>query len=131
MDTSLYRVQGPSAWAEPLCSYSYSSLTSVERCPRQWQLLRSRYDRLDRFPARPNPAAVEGDIVHELLNRLFRTLAVRGMPPQGAAAFKEGVGAVEFSSAPGGNLGEPFDDRKINAIRRPQPAPCRPVPARS
>jgi hypothetical protein len=99
MDTLLYRVQGPSAWAEPPSSCSYTSLTSVERCPRQWQLLHSRYGNLDRFPARPNPAAVEGDIVHHILDRLFRTLAVRGMPAQGTAAFREGVGAVDIHNS--------------------------------
>jgi hypothetical protein len=96
METSLYRVQGPTAWASPPSAHSYSSLAAVERCPRRWQLLRSRYGSLDCFPARPTPAAVEGDIVHELLDRLFRALAVRGMPPPGTAPFREGVGAVDI-----------------------------------
>jgi hypothetical protein len=93
------RMTGPTAWAAPPASYSYSSLTAIDRCPRQWQLLHSPYGSLDRFPTRPHPAAVEGDIVHTVLDRLFRSLALQGMPPQGTAAFKEAVGAVDIHNS--------------------------------
>ena len=57
----------------------------VERCPLQWQLIHSRYGDLEGFPTRPNPAAVEGEIVHALIERLFRRLALAGFPEPGSA----------------------------------------------
>jgi len=95
MTHPLYQLLGPTAWATPPSSYSYSSLTAIERCPRQWQLAHSRYGDLARFPTRPHPAAVEGEIVHAVLDRLFKTLAVRGMPALGTPSFREGLAKVD------------------------------------
>lgn len=95
MTHPLYQMLGPTAWAPPPRSYSYSSLTAIERCPRQWQLAHSRYGDLARFPARPHPAAVEGEIVHAVLDRLFKALAVRGMPALGTPLFREGLAEVD------------------------------------
>lgn len=87
----IYRLSGPTEWAEPPTRLSFSSLTATERCPRQWQLVHSRYGALDGFPVRPSPAAVEGQIVHAAVERLFRTLACRGLPTIGTPAFERGV----------------------------------------
>jgi hypothetical protein len=87
---------GPTAWASPPGSYSYSSLAAIERCPRQWQLAHSGYGDMPRFPTRPHPAAVEGEIVHALLDRLFKALAVRGMPPVGSPPFREVLADVDL-----------------------------------
>src|SRR5262245_56525947 len=95
MTHPLYRLPGPTAWAAPPNSYSYSSLTAIERCPRQWQLAHSRYGDPARFPTRPHPAAVEGEIVHAVLDRLFKALAVRGMPALKTASFREGLADVD------------------------------------
>jgi RecB family exonuclease len=99
MATSLYRMTGPTSWAGPPALYSFSSLAAIERCPLQWQLIHSRYGELNRFPTRPHPAAVEGEIVHSLLDRVFRTLAVRGMPPFGAPEFREGIAEVDIHNS--------------------------------
>jgi CRISPR/Cas system-associated exonuclease Cas4 (RecB family) len=96
MTLPLYQMLGPTAWAIPPSSYSYSSLTAIERCPRQWQLAHSRYGNLARFPTRPHPAAVEGEIVHAVLDRLFKALAVRGMPALGTLSFREGLAEVDI-----------------------------------
>ena len=95
MTHPLYQLPGPTAWAILPDSYSYSSLATIERCPRQWQLAHSRYGDLTRFPTRPHPAAVEGEIVHAVLDRLFKTLAVRGMPAPGTPAFREALTEVD------------------------------------
>lgn len=99
MTLPLYQLLGPTAWATPPSAYSYSSLTAIERCPRQWQLAHSRYGDLARFPTRPHPAAVEGEIVHTVLDRLFKALAVRGMPALGTPSFREGLAEVDVQGS--------------------------------
>lgn len=91
----LYRLAGPSAVAIPPAVYSYSALTAVERCPRQWQLVHSRYGDRDGFPARPPVAAAEGEIVHRALDRVFRTLALRGLPAPGTGEFRAAVAEAD------------------------------------
>jgi hypothetical protein len=87
---SLYELQAPTEWHGPPSTWSSSSVDEVEACPRRYQFLRSRWGELDRFPLRPQPAAIEGQIVHEALDRLTRACGQRGNP---------GFGSVEFSSA--------------------------------
>jgi CRISPR/Cas system-associated exonuclease Cas4 (RecB family) len=72
---------------------------AIERCPRQWQLSHSLYGDLARFPSRPHPAAVEGEIVHAVLDKLFKALAVRGMPALGTPLFREGLAEVDVQSS--------------------------------
>jgi len=45
--------------------------------------------------ARPHPAAVEGEIVHAILDRLFKALAVRGLPALGTPSFREALAEVD------------------------------------
>lgn len=66
----------------------------MERCPQQWQLLHAQYgDRLG-FPSRPSAPAVEGQLIHEGLESLFRACALAGMPTVGSPAFIEVMGAL-------------------------------------
>ena len=94
-ESGIYRIQGPSKWPESPTQFSFSSLTTIEACPRQWQLVHAQYGSLVRFPARPNPAAVEGRIVHEALELLFKTLAIAGLPDLGTPAFKAEIARVD------------------------------------
>lgn len=81
----------PTDWADPPTTWSPSSLHAVEACPRRWQFLASRWGEHDRFPERLHPAAVEGRIVHEALERLGKELGSRGRPPIGSPSFREAV----------------------------------------
>jgi hypothetical protein len=94
-ETSIYGLQGPSAWPEPPRQFSFSSLATIDTCPLQWQLIHGRYGNLQRFPVRPHPAAVEGNIVHQALDLLFKSLALAGRPEVGSGAFREEVAAVD------------------------------------
>ena len=93
--TDIYRLTKPTDWAGVPTSFSYSSLTNIERCPFQWQLINSKYGVFSRFPSRPHPAAAEGDIVHQVLDDLFRTLALNGLPAFGTPEFRQCVTAVD------------------------------------
>lgn len=93
---NFYELQGPTAWAEPPSTWSSTSLDEVEACPRRWQLLRSRWGDFERFPVRLHPAAVEGQIVHEALDRLTRACGQRGNPAVGGAEFAAALADAEF-----------------------------------
>jgi hypothetical protein len=93
---SFYELQSPTAWAEPPSIWSSTSLDDVEACPRRWQLLRSRWGDFERFPVRPHPAAVEGRIIHEALDRLTRACGQRGNPAFGSAEFSAALTDANF-----------------------------------
>jgi hypothetical protein len=85
-----YKVKKPTKWATVPDVFSYSSLNAIKRCPLQWQLAHSKYgDDEQLFPFRPAPSAVEGDIVHTILERLFRALSLQGLPKLGSPDFRE------------------------------------------
>ena len=90
----LYKITGPKKWVEPPSMYSFSSLRQIESCPLAWQLQNSCYDGFDRYPLRPNPAGVEGEIVHGVIEKLFRELAQSGMPVIGSEVFQKCVKQV-------------------------------------
>ena len=94
--SSLYELQAPTEWAEPPDLWSSTSLDEVTACPRRWQLLRSRWGEHDRFPVRPHPAAIEGQIVHDALDRLTRAAGQRGNPPFGSVEFNEAATEADF-----------------------------------
>jgi hypothetical protein len=85
----IYHLAGPTGPAMLPDYFSFSSLNAIERCPRQWQLVHSRYGDRERFPARPSSALAEGDIVHQTLDHLFRTFSLHGLPPFGTPEFRE------------------------------------------
>ena len=93
----VYWLRQPTEWAGSPEYFSYSSLKAIERCPLQWQLSHSRYGDLGRFPARPNPRAAEGDIVHSILESLFKELARSGFPAIGDGDFQECVARVDIT----------------------------------
>jgi len=82
-----YTLAAPLEWASPPQTFSFSSLQMIKTCPRQWQLLNSKYEGYKRYPRRPNPAAVVGSIVHEMVEVLFRRLGRAGFPPIGSPNF--------------------------------------------
>jgi len=86
-----YRLSRPEKWAIGPKSFSQTSLNSIEQCPRQWQLMHSEYAGFGRYPARPSPASVEGNIVHEILDKLFKLLSIRGLPAVGSDEFRSCV----------------------------------------
>ena len=92
-----YHLTKPSEWATPPKKYSFASLKQITECPLGWQLQNSKYDGMDRYPSRPNPAAVEGSIVHSLLEKLFRSLACHGMPFIGSDAFQKCVSEIDIN----------------------------------
>ena len=93
---SFYELQGPTAWADPPSMWSSTSLDAVDGCPRRWQLLRSRWGDFERFPVRPYPVAIEGQIVHEALDRLTRACGQRGNPAFGTAEFSAALSDADF-----------------------------------
>lgn len=88
MSHPLYGLRTPERWAATLEVLSFSSLRALEQCPRQWQLRSSSWPGLGVLPRRPHPAALEGTLVHEVLDLLFRALALAGVPPVGSSAFR-------------------------------------------
>lgn len=88
-----YRLTGPTTCARAPATFSYSSLAKIESCPRQWQLLNSSYGELPRFPERPSAPAIEGEVVHGLLDELVRHLGAIGFPAFRGPAFRESVAA--------------------------------------
>ena len=99
---TFYRLIGPTEWCEPPTSFSFSSLRSIENCPLQWMLCNSSYGDLRKFPARPNPAGVEGQIVHEVTEGVLRRLAAAGFPALGTPLFRQSVA----DCAPRARVGE-------------------------
>ncbi|MFO0608857.1 MAG: PD-(D/E)XK nuclease family protein [Polyangiales bacterium] len=95
MSHPFYRLTAPSRWETAVESLSFSSLRAIERCPRQWQLRRSSWPGFERLPTRPHAAAIEGQIVHEVLDLLFRELCFAGAPPTTSPAFRAVVARVD------------------------------------
>lgn len=91
MTTSFYEMGAPTEWAAPPELWSSTSVDDVSRCPRRWQLARSRWGDLERFPVRSHPAAVEGQLIHEALDRLTRACGQHGNPPIGTPEFASAV----------------------------------------
>lgn len=117
---SFYELQAPTAWAEPPLMWSSTSVCEVEACPRRWQLLRSRWGDLSRFPERPNAAAIEGQIVHKALDRLTRACGQRGNPSFGSPLFSEALIDAEFF--PG--IARDVDEWRGRLQFHPRPGPA-------
>lgn len=117
--SDLYELRAPSAWASPPDVWSSSSLDEVGACPRRWQLLRSRWGKHERFPVRPHPAAIEGIIVHDALDRLTRACGKRGNPAFGTAAFTEAAGEADFF----GGFAKAVAEWQARLAEHPRPGP--------
>lgn len=117
---NFYELQNPTEWAEPPSTWSSTSIDDVEVCPRRWQLLHSRWGEFDRFPVRPNPAAMEGQIVHHALDRLTRACGQRGNPVFGSAEFSAALADSDFY--PGFTRALVEWQQRLNVHPRPGPA---------
>lgn len=93
---NLYELQEPTEWANPPITWSSTTIDDVEACPRRWQLLRSRWGEHERFPERAHPASIEGQIVHDALDRLTRACGQRGNPAFGSAEFTAALTDADF-----------------------------------
>lgn len=93
---NFYELQEPTQWAPPPSTWSITTILDVELCPRRWQLLRSQWGVYDRYPQRPSPAAIEGQIVHDALDRLTRACGQQGNPAFGTAEFATALANAEF-----------------------------------
>src|SRR5262249_50089628 len=93
-DNTIYRIVEPSHWGTPPTTFSFSSLDVIEACPLQWQLIHSAYGDMPHFAARPHPAAVEGEIVHLVLDLLFKGLALAGLPAIDSPAFRAQIADI-------------------------------------
>ncbi len=92
-----YSLTKPAEWVDAPSTFSYSSLQAIKKCPLQWQLLHSRYGtEMQKYPARLSPAAVEGNIIHSVLEKLFRTLSLAGLPALGTPEFHDCVARVNI-----------------------------------
>lgn len=117
---SFYDLQSPTAWVDPPSKWSSTTLDEVEACPRRWQLLHSRWGEFDRFPVRPHPAAIEGQIVHEALDQLMRACGQRGNPAFGTTEFAAALAGADFFPSIARAVGE--WQRRLTAHPRPGPA---------
>lgn len=99
-------MQGPTEWVDPPSTWSSTSLDDVDACPRRWQLLRSRWGDFERFPVRPHPAAIEGQLVHDALDRLTRACGQRGNPEFGSPEFAAALSDADFFPGFGRSIGE-------------------------
>jgi len=87
--TDFFTVRAPVLWASCPPTLSHSSLSRIKRCPLRFQLERSEFPDIGRFPTRPNPAAVEGAIAHECLEALFKAFSIAGLPELGGERARE------------------------------------------
>lgn len=117
--TDFYSLQSPTSWVEPPGRWSSSSLDEVGACPRRWQFLHSRWGAFDRFPVRQHAAAIEGQIIHEALDRLSRACGQRGNPALGTPAFTEAAAEADFF----GGFSKALDGWLDRQAVHPRPGP--------
>ncbi|MDI1442403.1 PD-(D/E)XK nuclease family protein [Polyangium sp. 6x1] len=113
---AFYRLTAPTEWAGPPETYSYSSMKQMAACLRQWQLGRSRYEALQRYPERPSEPADVGVLVHEILSQLFRAMAIAGYPEIGSDAFRAAVAKVDIRGTASKRIAE-LDQRALSNPR--------------
>lgn len=116
---SFYELQAPTKWVDPPSTWSSTTIDDVEACPRRWQLLRSRWGDHARFPVRPSPAAIEGQIVHDALDRLTRACGRRSNPAFGSAEFAAAVADADFFSG----FGRAVVEWQQRLTTHPRPGP--------
>lgn len=98
-DTFSTAVRGcEGCWPPPPHVWSYSSLREATECPRRWMLSRARYPKLwdqPGYPPTPNVAALAGDVVHLVLERLaaeFRAAGCLSLADPSAVAVLKSLG---------------------------------------
>jgi hypothetical protein len=93
---SFYELKEPTNWALAPTTFSFSSLQALKSCPRRWQFINSRWGEFVRFPERPQPAAIEGQIIHESLDMLAKEVGRIGRPPIGSPQFSSALERCKF-----------------------------------
>ena len=79
MNLSVHGISG--YWSEPPKRFSFSSLETVESCPRRFGLTRASYPDLwsgTGYPSQPTIASLVGDVVHDSLEMIIAALAQSG-----------------------------------------------------
>lgn len=94
---------------------------SIDTCPLQWQLIHSTYGDVHKFPTRPNPSAVEGTIVHHVLDELFKKLAFDGLPELGSPEFAEAIASLNIT----GKVEALISEHENQISRHPRGGGCR------
>jgi putative RecB family exonuclease len=117
--TAFYGLQVPTVWAAPPKTWNNSTLNEASGCPRRWQLVHSRWGELEAFPTRQHPAAIEGQIVHEALERLARATGQRGNPAFETPAFLEAATEADFF----GGFVKAVNEWKAKLDAHPRPGP--------
>jgi hypothetical protein len=117
-----YTVRAPVLWATLPSVLSHSALCRIKRCPLRYQLERSEFPDIGRFPARPNSAAVEGAIAHECLEVLFKAFSIAGLPDLGGERARECVRKVGLSEL----IQKKFYEARDQFMRHPRGAGFRP-----
>lgn len=77
--TAVRGIEG--VWPVAPSTWSYSSLSDAEECPRRWMLTRARYPTIwerEGYPPRPNLAGLLGNVTHRALELILGALQARG-----------------------------------------------------
>lgn len=99
-----YRVRPPARWGGVPTRFSHSTLARIKSCPLKYQLEHSEFPVVGRFPSRPNRAAIEGTIVHECLELLFRGFTLAGLPDLGTEEARECSRRINLMAVVAGKL---------------------------
>ena len=93
----LFRVTEPTQLADPPVSFSFSLLSTLNKCPKRWQLTYSKYPDINGpYPSPYAKKSVQGQVVHELLRLLAAWLVQHDSPPIGTPQFADAIRAFEF-----------------------------------
>lgn len=92
--TDIYRLSVPSEWPRVPDTWSHSSLSAIDACPRLWQYRLATWGQTRGIPERTTLSAAMGSLMHEALERLFKAFGALGSPPLGTEA-----GLVAFQRA--------------------------------
>ena len=102
----IHLVRLPEAWPTPPASMTHSTFEEIQACPRRWALSRASYPELWNragYPARLNPAALPGTVVHASMDRILRAFATAGVEspdqPAAVAVLRELGGLTAILSA--------------------------------
>jgi len=94
-DLDFFVVKNPSVWATAPDYFSFSSMASIAGCMRKWQLEHSTFENGKPYPKKPHPKAIEGEIVHEALEGLFKAVGRAGCPELDTEAFFQVVETID------------------------------------
>jgi RecB family exonuclease len=88
----------------------------------RYQLERSEFPEIGRFPLRPNSAAVEGTVVHECLEALVKAFSMAGLPQLGSDAARECARSVGLTDL----IGVKLDEARREFVNHPMGAGWKP-----